>query len=210
MTNLWTSPEHALAYLAKADDIPHRAEGESALLEQLPSVVHRILDLGTGDGRLLALVLLARPDIDTAVGIDFSATMLDRAAERFADDPRVTLHQRDLDDSVSDLGSYDVVVSSFAIHHVNDARKRALYAEVFGLLRAGALFLNLEHVSSSTEALHEAFLAAIGVDPADDDPSNQLADTWAQLEWLRAVGFTDVDCHWKWRELALLGGVKPA
>ena len=32
-TNLWRLPEHALTYLAQADTIPHRAEGEAALLE---------------------------------------------------------------------------------------------------------------------------------------------------------------------------------
>ena len=45
--NLWTSAEHALGYLAKADRIPHRTEGESVLLQEVPKTVKRILDVGT-------------------------------------------------------------------------------------------------------------------------------------------------------------------
>ena len=46
--NLWTSTEHALDYLGRADSIPHRVEGESTLLEFIPPTAKRILDLGTG------------------------------------------------------------------------------------------------------------------------------------------------------------------
>lgn len=53
------------------------------------------------------------------------------------------------------------------------------------------------------------FLDALGVTTADEDPSNKLVDVHTQLEWLREIGFVDVDCHWKWLELALFGGVKP-
>ena len=89
-----------------------------------------------------------------------------------------------------------------------DARKQTLYADVFACLAAGGVFLNLEHVASATPALHLWFLEALGVAPEDDDPSNHLAPVGLQLQWLREAGFIDVDCHWKWRELALLAGCK--
>jgi tRNA (cmo5U34)-methyltransferase len=57
---LWTSRSHALDYLAHADQSPHCTEEEAILLDQVPATVQRILDLGTGDGRLLALLRLER------------------------------------------------------------------------------------------------------------------------------------------------------
>jgi len=94
---------------------------------------------------------------------------------------------------------------------VRTSAKRELYGEVLALLRAGGVFLNLEHVASPTDRLHDAFLAAIGYTRETEDRSNILLDVEAQLRWLRELGFDDVDCHWKWRELALLGGsVSPA
>lgn len=206
--NRWRDVDHALAYLESADDIPHRTEGESVLLEHLPAEVGRFLDLGCGDGRLTALVRTAHPEAE-AVAVDFSPPMLERASARFADDSKVTVGTHDLDDPLVATGPFDAVVSSFAIHHVVDARKVSLATEVFSLLRGGGVFLNLEHVASPTEALHEAFLARLGIAPADDDPSNKLVAVEPQLGWLRDIGFAEVDCHWKWLELALLSGVRP-
>lgn len=206
--NLWDSPAHALEYLARADSIPHRSEGERTLLECLPGFRKRVLDLGSGDGRLLALVRLAAPESE-AVAVDFSDTMLERLRKRFASDPLVRVSRHDLDVPLPDtLGTFDAIVSSFAIHHLAHGRKQALYTEIYRLLRPGGAFLNLEHVASPTEALHWQFLAMLDVASADEDPSNKLLDVETQLSWLRAIGFVDVDCHWKWRELALLAGTK--
>jgi SAM-dependent methyltransferase len=206
--NRWPDVEHALWYLAKADTLPHRAEGTAVLVELLPARVERVLDLGTGDGRLLDLVLTARPG-STGVGLDFNAEMLARATERFAGDDRAEIAEHDLDDPLPGDDTFDLIVSSFAIHHVDDGRKRSLYGECADRLNPGGAFLNLEHVASPTDELHRAFLDELGVDPADDDPSNLLAPVEDQLGWLRDAGLVDVDCHWKWRELALLVGSKP-
>ncbi len=208
MPNLWTSAEHALSYLEQADNIPHRTEGEAVLLEEVPKTVKRILDLGTGDGRLLALLKIERPAV-SCVAVDFSPTMLEAVKTRFQDDSTIEILDHNLDENLPELGTFDAVISSFAIHHLSHNRKRSLYVEIFNLLRHGGIFCNLEHVASPTVRLHEKFLTAIGRAASEDDPSNQLLDVETQLKWLRKIGFEDVDCYWKWLELALLIALKP-
>ncbi|MGH3946079.1 MAG: class I SAM-dependent methyltransferase [Pseudonocardiaceae bacterium] len=205
----WSTTEHVLRYLARADAYPHRREGEAVLLEQVPRDARRILDLGTGDGRLLALLRTDRPDA-LGIGIDASEPMLGAARQRFAGDRGVELIEHDLAEPLPAFGGFDAVVSSFAIHHLEHQRKRSLYGEVLSLLEPGGVFANLEHVASSTPRLHLAFLAAIGETPEEEDPSDRLLDVETQLGWLREHGFEDVDCYWKWLEMALLVGVKPA
>jgi len=205
--NLWSTEAHALDYLRRADSIPHRGEGEATLAECVPAGAKRILDLGTGPGKLIELLQANRPGAQF-VGLDFSALMLDVLRKRFAGDTTVTVVAHDFDRPLPPMGSFDAVVSSFAIHHLEHERKRSLYAEIFSILLPGGVFCNLEHVASPTPRVHAQFLAAIGW--PDEDPSNKLLDLETQLRWLREIGFQDVDCHWKWRELALFAGVKPA
>ena len=205
--NEYATAGHALKYLSRADGIPHRAEGEAVLLELVPRKVQRILDLGTGDGHLLALLRIDRRNTQ-GVALDFSPTMLNAARERFRGDEKVQVVEHNLDAPLPDLGQFDVVVSSFAIHHCTDERKRTLYSEIYAALIPGGVFCNLEHVAYATAELHTKFLRALGIAAADEDPSNKLASVEHQLAWLRAIGFADVDCHWKWLELALIGGVK--
>src|SRR5690349_1794296 len=132
--NLWTSAEHARDYVERADLISHRGEGESALLEFIPQATRRILDLGTGDGRLLALVRREHPDTQ-AIAVDFSPAMLEAVARRFGEDSGVTVLEHNLDFPLPHWGEFDAVISSFAIHHLVHERKRALYQEIYRLLK---------------------------------------------------------------------------
>ena len=190
------------------DDFPHRAEGEHVLLEHVPLGAQRILDLGTGDGRLLELLRADRPEMH-GVGLDFSELMLEAARERFADDEGIEFVEHDLVEPLPALGGFDAVVSSFSIHHLEHERKRSLYGEVLGLLEPGGVFANFEHVASPTHRLHLAFFDAIDEPIENEDPSDRLLDVETQLGWLRELGFDDVDCYWKWLEMALLIGIKP-
>jgi len=205
--NEWETSDHVSAYLERADRVPHRRAGETALLEEIPRGVRRVLDLGSGDGRLLDLVLRERPQA-RGVALDFSVPMLDQLHRRFGPFSRADIIHHNLEFPLPPLGAFDAVVSSFAIHHLVHERKRQLYEEIWTLLEPGGVFCNLEHVASASPYGHERFLQAMGTTVAEEDASNKLLDVHTQLEWLREIGFADVDCYWKWRELALLVGRK--
>lgn len=199
----WSDTGRVAEYLTR--EIPHRADAEGMLLAALPDSVERVLDLGTGDGRMLALVRDRHPAAEAA-GLDSSAPMLERAAQRFDGASGVRLREHDLAGPLREAPGFDAIVSGLAIHHLEDPRKRELFAEAHSLLAPGGVFANLDLVSAASPRLHERFRREIG--RVEDDPSDRLAPLADQMEWLRDAGFDEVECHFKWLELALLVGVR--
>jgi SAM-dependent methyltransferase len=206
-TASWHDEQVVTGYLDRVGVLPPRLAGEDVLREILPTAPKRILDLGAGDGRLTALVLDERPSVEEAVLVDSSPPMLDRARARFAGDDRVHVRVGDLSEPILSFGEFDLIVSGFAIHHVDDDAKRARYGEAARMLTPAGCFANLEVVTCASPRLHAEFLARIGR-PADD-PEDRLADVESQLSWLRDAGLVDVDCLWRWRGFALLAGWAP-
>ena len=151
------NPEWIVAGLSGGANPLWLAEWLCEALDLKPGM--RVLDLGCGDGRLITLVLDARPAVEEIVGVDNSPPMLERARERFGSNARVALRTGDLAEPLAVNGPFDVVTSGFAIHHVADARKRALFAEVRGLLAPGGTFANLEVVASPIGSASKEFRA---------------------------------------------------
>ncbi len=196
--------------------------------------IDRVLDLGSGSGVLASAVLDRFPGA-TMVLADFSEPMLEAGRPRFPSPPH---HLRVVDfstplwtDAVRDLAPFDAVVSGFAIHHQPDESKRRIYAEIFELLAPGAPFVHIEHVASATPWIEHQFNELL-VDRmyaydqqtgggrtreqvADDyvyrpdKAANILAPLETQLQWLRQIGYLDVDCLFKIYELCLFIGRKP-
>jgi tRNA (cmo5U34)-methyltransferase len=199
----WSDRERVAEYLSR--EMPHRGIAEEMLLQALPPRVERFLDLGTGDGRLLAAIRDRHPDA-IAVGVDISDQMLARAAARFEADPLVEIRTHDMELPLVDSGPLDAVVSGLAIHHLEDERKRQLFGEIHALLAPGGVFANLDLVTPASARLHQRFRREIG--RTQDDPTDRLAGLSEQTSWLREVGFAEVECHFKWLELALVVAVK--
>jgi len=146
---------------------------------------------------------LNNPSVE-GVALDFSEPMIEQAKKRFTKDKHVTIvkHDFSLPLPAGQLCCFDAVVSGLAIHHLTHPRKKQLYKEIFNLLNPKGVFCNFEHVSLPTENVHFRFLVAAGFMRQTEDPSNRLLDVETQLRWLKQIGFTDVDCFWKWLELA--------
>jgi SAM-dependent methyltransferase len=198
--------------------------------------VHRFLDLGCGSG-LLGAAILERHPAAQGVFLDFSRPMLAQAQATLESyGPQLTFVLEDYGDlgwlrAVQPAAPFDVIVSGYSIHHQPDPRKWTLYAELYDLLWPGGVLVNVEHVASATprlealfaevmiDALHAHHLAAGGRKSREevgreyyhrpDKAANLLAPVEVQCGWLRNIGYEDVDCYFKYLELAVFGGWRP-
>lgn len=218
--------------------IPFGAEQIEVMLRVIAArgtPVRGFADIGCGGGALAQALLLQYPEAHATL-VDFSQPMLDAAKKqlgahrpvpRFAVADLATPAWRE---TIADRAPFDAVVSGYAIHHLPNERKRALYGEIFDLLVPGGMFVNVEHVASSTAwietlsdeliidslyAFHGKQGAKTRAQVADefvhrpDKAANILAPVEDQCTWLRARGYEDVDCYFKVFELAVFGGRRP-
>lgn len=237
VNEVWKEAGVAAAFLNERSlSIPDRPRQLEVMLRMVRHALRqpeRILDVGCGDGLLLAAILEAFPS-SAGVGLDFSPPMLEQARGRLAGfGNRTKLVEADLQAPAwrkAVQGPFDAIVSGFAIHHLTHARKRALYQELFDLLASGGLFVNCEHVSSPTPRIEELFNDAMADHlwqrrqergenvnrhqvlreflERPDRAANICASVEEQCQWLRDIGFREVDCFWKYFELAIFGGAR--
>ncbi|MEJ2080691.1 MAG: class I SAM-dependent methyltransferase [Acidobacteriota bacterium] len=238
MKSVWQTRELAATYLNGVRGAIPAADLQLAILEKIVRLwceaPANILDLGCGDGILGRLLLDIFPQA-RGVFVDFSDPMLEAARAKLAEDRmaiiiKVDYGELDWVEHVRKFQPFDLVVSGFSIHHQPHERKKTLYAQLFGLLATGGVFLNLEHVASRNLAgkrlFDEFFIDHLYAYHCQSDPGvtreataadfyarpdkkeNILALVDEQCRWLEEIGFSDVDCFFKVFELALVGGRK--
>ena len=236
---IWKLPAIVNRFLSYRVAIPLAQEQIGVMMSILKTreqPVETFLDLGCGDGILGAAVLGQYPSA-RGVLADFSEPMLEQAREQLKDYAG-QLAFENLDygdpawvDKMQRHGLFDAIVSGYSIHHQPDSRKRPVYAEIFSLLKPGGWFINIEHIAAESKISVDLFDKHVidaryameqkngGVktraEIADifmnrpDKAANILLSVNTQCDWLREIGYEEVDCYFRIYELAVFGGRKP-
>jgi tRNA (cmo5U34)-methyltransferase len=217
--------------------VPDREEQIDTFYRLLPlDRPLRLLELSCGDGTLAETLLTRLPQVELR-GLDLSVEMRAQAAQRcarFGERFAVAEYNIAAPDWRTAVPTYDAILSSLAIHHLDGPGKAALYADLFRMLRPGGLLIIADLVEPTTEqgralaarrwdetvqrhsqaqldsdAGFHAFQESKWnlfryPDPEVDKPS----PLFAQLRWLAAAGFQDIDLHYFRAGHALFSGTK--
>ena len=226
----WKEEDRVAEYVERMD----RQEAErSAVFELMTNLVQvekdapiHILDIGSGYGPVATVCLDAFPNA-TAIGLDISDAMIEAGRPRMARfGDRFRYVVGDFADGVIpqaavEAGPYDLIVSARAIHHLPADLMASLYVHIHETLRPGGAFFNFDTASPESDFLQGAMRK---VRRAENQPrtENRTPEQMAHdamhhhrnatlarhIEWLKAAGFTHVDCFWKRLTTTLVGGYK--
>lgn len=201
-----------------------------------PSQPFTALDLGTGTGVFAQRILDAYPQA-SVIAIDGAASMLELAAARLAAHrERMTFVEADFRDLPADVtapGSFDLAVSAYALHHLTEAEKGTVLAEVIGALKPGCWFVNADIVAAADPDIERRIqdVRVRGVTaraPADDErfrcteTTREYLDALearendrpltldADLQLLRTVGIAGAEVIWRQYREVVVGGPKRA
>jgi len=177
------------------------------------------LDLGAGTGLLTAFIISAFPNA-TVTLMDLSEKMLEKARERFSLNKRVNFLVWDYSHSTLPE-EYNLIVSAMSIHHLSDNEKKSLYQRVFDALKREGAFINADLVKGETDQVEQKYqdtwmnwIKETGLSKNEllkiidrmryDRPSSLNI----QLQWLKEIGFSNVDCYYKYFNFAVYSGRK--
>ncbi|WP_158827050.1 class I SAM-dependent methyltransferase [Mucilaginibacter lacusdianchii] len=170
----------------------------------------QILDLGCGTGNLTAAALQHYPQAEIHA-LDISADILKECQQRFADKSNVYYHQQDFSDLDFELESFDLIISSIAIHHIPDYEKTDLYDRVHSLLKPGGVFVFADQTQGINEEIYQKHIGRwkeeafkLGSTEADwqlwmehQDAHDYHSPVSWHLNQLEQSGFDEVDLIWK-------------
>ncbi|MCL2517823.1 MAG: class I SAM-dependent methyltransferase [Oscillospiraceae bacterium] len=168
---------------------------EIANLVEVDTLIPKILDLGCGTGLELERLFIKYPDM-IVTGIDLSSEMLEELKNKYKNKNINVIYGSYFD--VDFGGDFDIVLSTYSLHHFNETEKLLIYKKVFDTLKSGGLYIEGDKNAKNDEQqlffLEE--LKRIKKEQNLSDDSFYHYDTPMtaenQIKLLQSVGFVDV------------------
>lgn len=189
--------------------------GIATALAEAGSDCPKVLDLGAGTGLFSSFVLQKYPNAQLTL-IDLSESMLNIAESRFDKVSNVQYFVGDY--TTFDYPErYDLVISSLSIHHLLDSEKKALYHKLYSIMNRDGILVNADQVLGKTvflDSLYKAdwtnYVEHSGLAPEEISAAyertklDKMSTLDEQLSWLTEVGFSDVDCMYKYYNFVVM------
>ncbi len=203
--------------------IPRCAEAFWMMLYYLPDgfAPQTILELGCGTGNLTRHLAEKWPNAAITV-VDISAEMLQKTRENVQAAELNTVECA-FETLAFDTPRFDLVASSFAIHHLHDADKARLIQKIHGWLKPGGFMVWADGFNSGNPRLHQANMDLYEALAREKGATEAQIVEWRDhravldhypklseaLAWFQAAGFDSVDVLWRYCQNAILQGQKP-
>jgi tRNA (cmo5U34)-methyltransferase len=184
-----------------------------ALLDYLPQdrAFKSVLELGCGTGNLSVLLHDMFPAARLHL-VDISGESLEVCRSRFAVENRHVFDQQDFSDVNYADGSFDLVVSSIAIHHLDSDSKQSLFNRIHEWLTDDGVVCFADQCAGASEDIYERHITNWKSLAMEAGSSDTEWDMWMQhmaehdhhdalgdqMQWLKQAGFTVVDCPWRY------------
>lgn len=204
--------------------IPHYSEMVNALVSVLPfekSSAINVIDLGCGTGTISKQIKEEYPHA-TITCLDLAKNMIEMSQLKLAGFSGVQYEIGNFN-SYEFKETYDVVVSSLALHHlVTSEEKKVFYKKIYESLRANGVFFNADVILGSNDSLQKAYMkkwkAFMKKSVSEEEIENKWLPKYREedrparlmdhLNWLNEVGFAEVDVVWKYYNFSVYGGKK--
>ncbi|RAP50468.1 MAG: hypothetical protein BZ133_05505 [Methanosphaera sp. SHI613] len=178
-----------------------------------------IMDLGAGTGILTELLHKLHPQSKITL-VDMSANMLNKARSKFKDISNFS-YVEDNYLTMDFQQTYDVIISSLSIHHLNDEEKYTLYDKIYHSLNNNGVFINADEVKAPSDTLERLYVEKetnhlLKQDLTNDEKEQILyrrtldipSTLDDNLSWLKDIGYSNVDVIYKYYRYFVLYGQK--